>query len=162
MRKEKIVTLNDRGNELTFRIKEMPSTKLERWLVRLAGALSKTGLFSFDIADGLDAQKAVADFLLKGGLNKLWTVTEDYDTTVQPLVDELYTCVEQIVGQASFPLTADNIDSKIEDIRTLFQLQKEIVMLHVGFFGIGETSGSPNPQPPQDSGQRKPRISPRS
>lgn len=33
MRKEKTVTLNDRGNELTFRIKEMPATRLERWLV---------------------------------------------------------------------------------------------------------------------------------
>ena len=51
MRKEITVTLNDRGNELTFRIKEMPATKVERWIIKLAGALSATGVFSADVSD---------------------------------------------------------------------------------------------------------------
>ena len=85
MRKEITVTLNDRGNELTFRIREMPATKVERWIIKLAGALSATGVFSADVADGVDAQKAIADFLLKGGLSKLGAVTKDYDEVIQPL-----------------------------------------------------------------------------
>ena len=162
MRKEITVTLNDRGNELTFRIREMPATKVERWLMKAAGALSATGIFSADIADGLDAQKAIADFLLTGGLSKLGAVTKDYDAVVQPLVDELYSCAEQVVGNASFPLTPDTVDTKIEDIRTLFALQKEILTLNFDFFGNGGSSGSMSPQPRQASEQRGPKISRRS
>ena len=162
MRKEITVTLNDRGNELTFRIREMPATKVERWIIKLAGALSATGVFSADVADGVDAQKAIADFLLKGGLSKLGAVTKDYDEVIQPLIDELYTCVEQKVGNAYFALTPDVIDAKIEDVRTLFNLQKEIVKLHLDFFGNGGSSGSTSPQPQQASEQRGPKISRRS
>ena len=56
MRKEITVTLNDRGNEQTFRIREMPATNVERWIIKLAGALSASGVFSVDVADGVDAQ----------------------------------------------------------------------------------------------------------
>ena len=162
MRKEITVTLNDRGNELTFRIREMPATKVERWIIKLAGALSATGVFSADVADGVDAQKAIADFLLKGGLSKLGLVTKDYDTVVQPLIDELYTCVEQKVGNAYFALTPDVIDAKIEDVRTLFNLQKEIVKLHLDFFVPGAASSSTARQPREGSEPRKPKIYPRS
>ena len=162
MRKEKTVTLNDRGNELTFRIKEMPATRLERWLMKAAGALSATGIFSADIADGLDAQKAIADFLLTGGLSKLGMVTKDYDEVIQPLIDELYTCVEQKVGDAYFALTPDVIDAKIEDVRTLFNLQKEIVKLHLDFFVPGAASSSTARQPREGSEPQKPKIYPRS
>ena len=159
MRKEITVTLNDRGNELTFRIKEMPATKVERWIIKLAGALSATGVFSADVADGVDAQKAIADFLLSGGLSKLGMVTKDYDEVIQPLIDELYTCVEQKVGNAYFALTPDVIDAKIEDVRTLFNLQKEIVKLHLDFFVPGADSASTSRQPREGSEQRGPKIS---
>ena len=162
MRKEITVTLNDRGNELTFRIREMPATKVERWIIKLAGALSATGVFSADVADGVDAQKAIADFLLKGGLSKLGMVTKDYDEVIQPLIDELYTCVEQKVGDAYFALTPDVIDAKIEDVRTLFNLQKEIVKLHLDFFVPGVASSSTARQPREVSEPQKPKIYPRS
>ena len=162
MRKEVTVTLNDRGNELTFRIREMPATKVERWIIRLAGALSATGVFSADVADGVDAQKAIADFLLTGGLSKLGMVTKDYDEVIQPLIDELYTCVEQKVGDAYFALTPDVIDAKIEDVRTLFNLQKEIVKLHLDFFVPGAASASTSRQPREGSEPQKPRIYPHS
>ena len=162
MRKEITVTLNDRGNELTFRIREMPATKVERWIIKLAGALSATGVFSADVADGVDAQKAIADFLLKGGLSKLGAVTKDYDEVIQPLIDELYACVEQKVGNAYFALTPDVIDAKIEDVRTLFNLQKEIVKLHLDFFVLGAASSSTARQPREGSEPQKPKIYPRS
>ena len=162
MRKEITVTLNDRGNELTFRIREMPATKAERWIIKLAGALSATGVFSADVADGVDAQKAIADFLLSGGLSKLGAVTKDYDEVIQPLIDELYTCVEQKVGNAYFALTPDVIDAKIEDVRTLFNLQKEIVKLHLDFFVPGADSASTARQPREGSEPQRPKIYPRS
>ena len=140
----------------------MPATKAERWIIKLAGALSATGVFSADVADGVDAQKAIADFLLKGGLSKLGAVTKDYDEVIQPLIDELYTCVEQKVGNAYFALTPDVIDAKIEDVRTLFSLQKEIVKLHLDFFVPGAASNSTARQPREGSEPQKPKIYPRS
>ena len=72
MRNEEIITINDRGNELTFRIREMPATRLERWLILVGKALASTGFAKdVDIADGMDTTKAIADILMKDGLRCL-------------------------------------------------------------------------------------------
>ena len=161
MRKEEIITINDRGNELTFRIREMPATKLEGWLFRVGTALASTGFAKTeDIADGIDTTKYIANFLVKDGLRFLGNL--DYEKVVKPLVDDLYSCVEQKVGEAYLAVTADNIDSKVEDIRSLFAIQKAVITLHLGFFGIGGVSGSAKSPSPEASGQPKPRIVPRS
>ena len=161
MRKEEIITINDRGNELTFRIREMPATKLEGWLFRVGTALASTGFAKTeDIADGIDTTKYIANFLVKDGLRFLGNL--DYEKTVKPLVEDLYSCVEQKVGEAYLAVTADNIDSKVEDIRSLFAIQKAVITLHLGFFGIGGVSDSAKSPSPEASGQPKPRIVPRS
>lgn len=161
MRKEEIITINDRGNELTFRIREMPATQLEGWLFRVGTALASTGFAKTeDIADGIDTTKYIANFLVKDGLRFLGNL--DYEKVVKPLVDDLYSCVEQKVGEAYLAVTADNIDSKVEDIRSLFAIQKAVITLHLGFFGIGGASDSAKSPSPEASGQPKPRIVPRS
>ena len=160
MRKEEIITINDRGNELTFRIREMPATRLERWLILVGKALASTGFAKdVDIADGMDTTKVIADILMKDGLRCLGNL--DYDKTVKPLLDELYTCVEQKVGEAYLAVTADNIDSKVEDIRSLFAIQKAVITLHLGFFGIGGASGSAkSPSPEASRGAQTANCSP--
>lgn len=161
MRKEEIITVNDRGNELTFRIREMPATKLEGWLFRVGTALASTGFAKTeDIADGIDTTKYIANLLMKDGLRFLGNL--DYEKVVKPLVDDLYSCVEQKVGEAYLAVTADNIDSKVEDIRSLFAIQKAVITLHLGFFGLGGASASAKSPSPEASGQPKPRIVPRS
>ena len=161
MRKEEIITINDRGNELTFRIREMPATKLEGWLFRVGTALASTGFAKTeDIADGIDTTKYIANFLVKDGLRFLGNL--DYEKVVKPLVDDLYSCVEQKVGEAYLAVTADNIDSKVEDIKSLFAIQKAVITLHLGFFGLGGASASAKSPSPEASGQPKPRIVPRS
>lgn len=161
MRKEEIITINDRGNELTFRIREMPATQLEGWLFRVGTALASTGFAqSEDIADGIDTTKYIANLLMKDGLRFLGNL--DYEKVVKPLVDDLYSCVEQKVGEAYLAVTADNIDSKVEDIRSLFAIQKAVITLHLGFFGLGGASASAKSPSPEASGQPKPRIVPRS
>ncbi len=161
MRKEEIITINDRGNELTFRIREMPATQLEGWLFRVGTALASTGFAKTeDIADGIDTTKYIANILVKDGLRFLGNL--DYEKVVKPLVEDLYSCVEQKVGEAYLAVTADNIDSKVEDIRSLFAIQKAVITLHLGFFGLGGASASAKSPSPEASGQPKPRIVPRS
>ena len=48
MRKEKKITVNDRGRDLAFVVREMPATKLESFIVRAGLLLAASGL-----ADGL-------------------------------------------------------------------------------------------------------------
>jgi len=97
---------------------------------------------------------------VKDGLRFLGNL--DYEKTVKPLVEDLYSCVEQKVGEAYLAVTADNIDSKVEDIRSLFAIQKAVITLHLGFFGLGGASASAKSPSPEASGQPKPRIVPRS
>lgn len=150
-RKEKIITLTDRDHELEFRIREMPATRLERWLIRFGCALASTGFAkSFDIASGLDARQVVADMLLKDGLKSLGNLSYD---KVEPLINELYTCVEQKVGNAYLKLTPELIDTKIEDIRTLGRLQLEVIKLHLDFFAPDGLLNS-TPQPGQQGSDR--------
>ena len=161
MRKEEIITINDRGNELTFRIREMPATQLEGWLFRVGTALASTGFAKAeDIADGIDTTKYIANLLMKDGLGFLGNL--DYEKTVKRLVEDVYSCVGQKVGEAYLAVTADNIDSKVEDIRSLFAIQKAVITLHLGFFGLGGASASAKSPSPEASGQPKPRIVPRS
>lgn len=151
MRKEEIITINDRGNELTFRIREMPATQLEGWLFRVGTALASTGFAKTeDIADGIDTTKYIANFLVKDGLRFLGNL--DYEKVVKPLVDDLYSCVEQKVGEAYLAVTADNIDSKVEDIRSLFAIQKAVITLHLGFSDLAEPQPPRNPPAPRLQG----------
>ena len=66
------------------------------------------------------------------------------------------------MGNAYFALTPDVIDAKIEDVRTLFNLQKEIGKLHLDFLVPGAAASSMSPQPREGSEPQKPKIYPRS
>lgn len=132
MRKEKIVTLNDRGRELSFKIREMPATRLESWIVRAGLLLASTGVLdSKSITDASDAIQAAGKVIAEGGLAALGNV--DYDK-VQPLLDELLGCCEHMVDGIGHKVTPDTVDGIIEDVKTLFALRKEVITLCFDFF----------------------------
>ena len=143
MRKEKIVTIMDDGNELMFKIKQMSAIKQERWINRVliiaAGANVLTGLFSnfnlTKIAQGLknfDLEKFIDIF------SKL-----DYEK-VEPLYNELLECCYHIPDKRnmefSTPLNAQNADSIISEAKTLYKLRLEALKLNFSFFSKGVKS----------------------
>lgn len=137
-RKEITLTLKDRGNPLTFRIREMPATKLEAWIIRAVLLLAGSGA---EVPGGADIQKAGA-YLASKGLNALGGI--DYEKT-KPLLDDLLTCCHRVLPQGGeLAVTESTIDGFIEDVRTLFQLRVEVVKLNLGFFKIGDLSSSPS------------------
>ena len=106
MRKETVVTIEDRGNPLTFTIREMPATQLERWIIRamllLAGSEGLEGL-----SGGVEN---AGKYLSEHGLKALANV--EYEKA-QPLLDELLACcartdagIEQRCTPASLILRA--------------------------------------------------------
>lgn len=163
MRKEKTVTIEDRGNRLTFKIREMPALKLESWIIRAALVLAGSGLLDADAArkakkaaQGMEtgeAMRAAGELVMNNGLAALASV--DYEK-VAPLLDELLACCSRIDAGIEQKLTPDIVDAIVSDVRTLFTLRKEAFAVNFGFFALAGESGSENGEtPPQGSYERK-------
>ena len=156
MRKEKKITVNDRGRELAFVVREMPATKLESFIVRAGLLLAASGL-----ADGLiggkDAEAPDVAHVMEAAGRILGQDTGagliralgslDYDKA-RPLLNDLLGCCT-LEGSVA-PLSEETADAVIEDVRTLFTLRKEALALNLGFFAPAGQSGSPQ------SGNRAP------
>ena len=145
MRKTKTITINDRGTAKTFRITEMPATKIERWLIAAGRLLLSCGAGDVQVGNLTDSgemQEALARFLVTDGLRCLGNL--DMDKT-WPLYDELLGCCEIKIGDYFSPLSMDTVDGQIEDFRTLLALRKEALLLHLDFFKAGSPSGSTTP-----------------
>lgn len=135
MRKEKLVKIQDRGRELTFKIKEMPASQAERWIIRLGLLLAGTGLVEKSVvqndagATSIEIGKLLASSGIISALAKI-----DYEKAA-PLYDELLGCCSYVVsGAMDQPLTPELVDGIVEDVKTLFLLRKEAAMLNFDFF----------------------------
>ena len=156
MRKEKLVKINDRGRELSFKIKEMAAMKLESWLIRVGLLLAGTGAFDSDkTASPTDAIQQAGQILLKGGISSLANIDID---KAQPVLDELLGCCSYVSDTGiEQKLTPESVDHIIEDVRSLFKLQTEAVKLNLDFLGIANLSSME--QETQSPAQSKPKIS---
>lgn len=77
---------------------------------------------------------------LAGVVNRLGSLAWD---EVQPLYDELLSCVEYELPDkpgVRLPLTPPTLDAYVEEASTLLRLRLEVVGLHVGFSGAAVLS----------------------
>lgn len=143
MRKEIIVNLTDDGNELTFKIKQMSAIKQERWinkvLILAAGSNVLSGMFSSFKLSGLSNQLKNMDidkFLDMFG-------KMDYEK-IEPLYNELLECCSYVPDKNNLNFTtalnADNADSIIGDVQTLYKLRLEALKINFNFFSNGAKS----------------------
>ena len=129
MRNQYLVTIKDRGRPLTFTIQEMPASQMENWLSKVVTMLAgpdKT--VPGGAANLLNAARLLC-------LDPLRLANMDY-ARLKPLMDELLTCCRLVVDNrpdATHPVTPDNVDSFIEDWRTLFHLRREALKCSLGF-----------------------------
>lgn len=150
MRKEKTVTIDDRGTSLTFKIKEMPALKLESWILRAVMLLAGSGLLDKELADRAkeaansmqtaEAMSSVGSFVTEHGLKALASV--EYEKA-EPLLAELLACCSRVDGGVEQRL--DNpvvVEGIISDVRTLFKLRKEAFALNFDFFVQGSQSAT--------------------
>ncbi len=133
MRKESEIILIDRGKELSFLIKEMPASKLEKWLIQVVLLLSKSENQLNEYTD----YNIISNLITKKGLSLLSSI--DFNKA-EPLFDELLSCVHRKVDNAMISVTAQNIDTFIEDVETLFRLRLEVLKLNLSFFTQEESS----------------------
>jgi hypothetical protein len=126
-RKERVITIQDREQELTFKIREMPASKLESWVGRasmlIAGSASK-------VPNGFDVGRAGA-LLAEKGLMALASIDSE---KARPLLDELLGCCSRLVERVEERCTPDTVDNYILDVTTLLTLRLEALRLNLGFF----------------------------
>ena len=136
MRNEKTIEIEDRGNKLVFKVKEMSATQLEDWTMRAVLVLAGAGS---DIPAG-GGVAGLGKYLAEHGLAAIGAV--DY-AKAKPLLDEMLGCASRVVDRVEEKVTPETADAYIEDMSTLFKLRMEALKLNFSFFGNGGQSASP-------------------
>ena len=129
MLKEKLITINDNGNSIQFKVKQLTATKQEELIVKALLLLANKEIGDVDVDKLRDNPSGVLDSkVIFGALEKL-----DY-TKVKEISDVLLGCCYRIIGKVEERCTPDTVDGYIEDFRTLLTLKKEAFQLSFGFF----------------------------
>ena len=137
MLKEKSITITDRNGPLHFKIREMPATKLEAWVMRAVLVLAEAGS---DIPADAGVEGAAA-FLAKHGLAALGRVNYE---KAKPLLDEMLSaCCFRVIDKLEEAVTPEGADAYIGDMKTLLTLRREALAINLGFFSSGSPSDSP-------------------
>jgi len=123
-------TGRDAGKQ--FQITEMSARAAHDWATRALLAMANSGV---EVGDDIMSRGLAGIASL--ALNLLGRIPAD---RALPLLDELLNCVMIDFGKGSRKL----IDDDFEEVSTIFQLQKEVFMLHIEPFTQGGllTSGS--------------------
>lgn len=133
MRKTETITIDTEGRDKgkVFLITEMAADPAERWAIRAFFALMNTGVdLPDDIADqGMAGIAAI-------GLKALGMLPFE---AAEPLLAEMWTCVQIVPDPAKPGLVRKLIPEDIEEVGTRVQLRKAVFGLHTGFF----TSAAP-------------------
>ena len=130
MLKEKTITINDNGNNLTFKIRQLTATKQEELIIKALLLLANKEVGDVSV-DNLreNPQRLVNLKMLLGALEKV-----DF-LKIKEIADELLGCCYRVVGKMEERCTPETVDGYVEDFRTLFMLKKEAFMLSFDFFG---------------------------
>lgn len=128
MRKEKIITLDDRGNKLTFKIREMSATNSEYWILRAIKILGAAGV---KLPGGADLS-AAARYLLAHSQEVMSALNV---ADVRELLNDLLKTCSRVVGKVEEPCDAETIGDCVEDVRTLWALRMAALEVNFSFFG---------------------------
>lgn len=137
-RKTKTVTM-DSGRDAgkTFLITEMPLLQADRWAQQALFALARSGIETqqFDEDEGMLGMAKVA-----------LTAISHIDPLVgNELMNELLTCVQIVPsGGVARVLIFDDDSGDIEDVKTLFMLRKEALLIHLDFLTAGSSPNTNN------------------
>lgn len=133
MRREKNIEINDRGNMRKFRIVEMSAIQQQDWIMRALLLLTSTDAAKMEFG-GSEQGKLMDNFvrsIVKKGFSMFAGL--DYEK-VKPLRNELLSCCYRTDGGIEQRCTPENIEGFIDDMKTLFLLEKEALAHNFSFF----------------------------
>lgn len=140
MLKEKIITINDNGNSIKFKIRQLTATQQEELIIKTLLMLSNKEVGDVDIEQLREHPQSVLN------LKMLFTALEKVDfMRIKEISDVLLGCCYRIVGKMEERCTPETVDGYIEDFRTLLTLKKEAFTLSFDFFGQdGNSQATPS------------------
>jgi hypothetical protein len=127
-RREKIISLQDRDQELTFRIREMSAVKMERWLAEALKLTAEAGLDLPRLGDPDVVKVFLLESFLPAALGRI-----EYDKA-WPLLEALLNCCSRLVENVAEPCSSQSVEAYIEDVSTLITLRCEAMRVNAGFF----------------------------
>lgn len=130
MLKEKIITLNDNGNTLKFKVRQLPATEQEKLIIQILLLVANKEIGELDV-DKLreNPQMAINSKVLLSALEKL-----DYEK-LEPISNTLLSCCYRIVGNMEEQCTPQTVNGYIESFITLLALKKAALEVSFDFFG---------------------------
>lgn len=135
MRKSTIITLEDDGKNLTFKITQMSARQQERWQNRLIMLLTGADLNLDGLLKQLKKGEYEAILKLIGSIG--------YDK-IEPLYDELLSCVAHVPDPNNpgfaVQLTPENVDTIVGEWQNLYKLRIAALKNNYSFFKGGEPS----------------------
>ena len=135
MLKEKIITLNDNGNTLKFKVRQLPATEQEKLIIKILLLVANKDIAELDV-DKLreNPQMAINSKVLLSALEKL-----DYEK-IEPISDTLLSCCYRINGNMEEQCTPETVNGYIESFITLLSLKKAALEVSFDFFGADGNS----------------------
>lgn len=129
-------TIQDDGRDKgkMFVLTEMPASRAESWAMRAILALMAGGV---DMPEGFEnlGMSGMAEVGIRAISGLKWEVAE-------PLLDEMWSCVQFVPDPAKPHVVRNLIEEDIEEIQTRIKIRMEVWKLHIGFFNLGDLSGS--------------------
>lgn len=142
------IIIDDEGRDKgkRFRITELPAMQGAKWAMRALFALGNAGI---EVPAEL-AGRGMASIAYFGAQVLQKMRAED----AEPLLDEMMGCV-QILPDPRHPtvirpLIMNGTGDDIEEMATIFRLQKDAIGLHLDFFIRGTPSTGETPETPPD------------
>ena len=135
MLKEKIITLNDNGNSLKFKVRQLPATEQEKLIIKILLLVANKEIGELDVEKLREnPQMAINSKVLLSALEKL-----DYEK-LEPISNTLLSCCYRIVGNMEEQCTPDTVNGYIESFITLLALKKAALEVSFDFFGADGNS----------------------
>lgn len=110
-----------------FFLTEMPATKAEKWAMRLFLALKGS---ESQIPIEVKSLGMVGVAII--GLNVILRANVKFED-LEPLLDEMWDCVEAIPDQSNATHTRKLLPGEIQEVSTLAWMRSQILELHTGF-----------------------------
>lgn len=119
------VTDDNRDKGKTFVLTEMSASKAESWAMRAILALMEGGV---DLPAGFERAglAGIAEIGLRALSHLRWEVAE-------PLLAEMWDCVQYMPDPSKSHVVRDLIESDIEEVMTRIKIRAEIWKLHTDF-----------------------------
>lgn len=130
MLKEKIITLNDNGNTLKFKVRQLPATEQEKLIIKILLLVANKDVAELDVKKLREnPQMAVNAKVLMSAIEKL-----DYEK-IEPISNTLLSCCYRIVGNMEEQCTPETVNGYVESFWTLLSLKKAALEVSFDFFG---------------------------